>query len=59
MPVIPGNPAVEPSFQLRNLYSKSTQNIDVVSFINFSNLSVSYLYIILFNSVKSVNIYVT
>ena len=37
-----GKLAVEPSFGC-NLYPRSTQNTDVVSFINFSNPGVSYL----------------
>jgi len=34
-------------FLLRNLYPRFTQNIDVVSYINFPNLSVSCLMIML------------
>jgi len=52
MSVIPWNPAVEPSFQLRNLYPRFTQNTDAVSSINFPNPSVSYPFTLLFKSVK-------
>ena len=59
MPVILRNLAVEPSFRLHNLYLRSTQNTDIISSINFPDPSVSCLFIILFNSVKWVNIHVT
>ena len=39
-------------FRLCNLYPRSTQNTDVVSSINFSNLSVSCPFTLLFNSVR-------
>ena len=43
---------MEPSFRLRNLYPKPTQNTDAVSSINFPNPSVTYLFTLLFNLVK-------
>jgi len=45
--------------RLRNLYPRSIQNTDIVSPINFSNPSISCLFILLFNLVKSVNIHTT
>ena len=45
--------------RLRNLYFRSTQNTDTVSSVNFLVPSVSYPFILLFNSFKTINIYVT
>ena len=45
--------------RLHNLYPRSTQNTDVVSSINFPNLSVNYPFILLFNSVKNNQYHVT
>jgi len=52
MPVIPREPFSGTLSRLRNLYPMFTQNTDIVSPINFSNLSVSCLFTLLFNSVK-------
>ena len=41
--VTPREPYSETLFRLRNLYPRSTQNTNVVSSINFPNLSVSCL----------------
>ena len=45
--------------RLRNLYPWSTQNTDTVSSIDFSNPGVSCPFILLFNSVITINIHVT
>ena len=59
MPVIPQEPSSGTLNRLRNLYPKSTQNTDAVSSLNFLNPSVSCPFILLINSVKTINIYVT
>ena len=56
MSVIPQEPCSGTLSRLRNLNSRSTQNIDVVSFINFPNPNVSYPFTLLFNSVKIISI---
>jgi len=59
MPVISGKPYSGTLSWLCNLHPRSTQNIDFVSSINFSNLSVSCLFILLLIQLKTINIHVT